>query len=226
MMEQDVESGWDRARWLWWAALAGGISYFAAVYLRLDGSAIWAWKASGVGLLAIWAATNAGTADGKLIAAVLAFGALGDWLLDAVGMLAGAAAFATGHLIAIILYLRNRRPRLTSSQKLLAWVLVPLALLIAWGLTRAAEAALMGAAIAYTGGVAIMAATAWTSRFPRYRTGVGAMAFLASDLFIFAGEGGTLSKDITLWLVWPLYFGGQALIAWGVVSALAKEGRG
>ena len=223
MMEQDVESGWDRARWLWWAALAGGISYFAAVYLRLDGSAIWAWKASGVGLLAIWAATNAGTADGKLIAAVLAFGALGDWLLDAVGMLAGAAAFATGHLIAIILYLRNRRPRLTSSQKLLAWVLVPLALLIAWGLTRAAEAALMGAAIAYTGGVAIMAATAWTSRFPRYRTGVGAMAFLASDLFIFAGEGGTLSKDITLWLVWPLYFGGQALIAWGVVSTLAKE---
>lgn len=214
---------WDRARWLWWAALVGGISYFAAVYLRLDGPAIWAWKASGVGLLAVWAAANARSADGKLIAAVLAFGALGDWLLDAVGMLAGAAAFATGHLIAIILYLRNRRPSLTSSQKLLAWALVPLALIIAWGLTRGAEAALMGAAIAYTGGVAIMAATAWISRFPRYRTGVGAMAFLASDLFIFAGEGGTLSKDVTLWLVWPLYFGGQALIAWGVVSTLARE---
>lgn len=226
MMEQDVVSDWDHARWLWWAALVGGISYFAAVYMRLDGPAIWAWKASGVGLLAVWAAANARTADGKLIAAVLAFGALGDWLLDAVGMLAGAAAFATGHLIAIILYLRNRRPSLTSSQRLLAWTLVPLALVIAWGLTRGAEAALMGAAIAYTGGVAIMAATAWISRFPRYRTGVGAMAFLASDLFIFAGEGGTLSKDITLWLVWPLYFGGQALIAWGVVSTLAKEGRG
>ncbi len=102
-------------------------------------------------------------------------------------------------------------------------MLVPLALLIAWGLTRGAEAALMGAAIAYTGGVAIMAATAWTSRFPRYRTGIGAMMFLASDLFIFAGEGGALSKDVTLWLVWPLYFGGQALIAWGVVSVLARE---
>jgi len=23
--------------------------------------------------------------------------------------------------------------------------------------------------------------------------------------------------------VWPLYFGGQALIAWGVVSVLARE---
>lgn len=223
MTEEDVSGGWDRARWLWAAALVGGISYFAAVYMRLDGPAIWAWKASGVGLLAIWAGANARSADGKLIAAVLAFGALGDWLLDAVGMLAGAAAFATGHLIAIILYLRNRRPRLTASQKLLAWVLVPLALIIAWGLTRGAEAALMGAAIAYTGGVAIMAATAWTSRFPRYRTGIGAMLFLASDLFIFAGQGGALSTDVTLWLVWPLYLGGQALIAWGVVSMLARE---
>jgi uncharacterized membrane protein YhhN len=221
------EQGWDRARWLWLAALVGGISYFVAVYMRLDGSAIWAWKASGVGFLAVWAAVNARSSDGQLIAAVLAFGALGDWLLDAVGMLAGAAAFATGHLIAIIVYLRNRRPSLTASQKLLAWALVPLALIIAWGLTRGAPAGLMGAAIAYTGGVAIMAAAAWTSRFPRYRTGIGAMAFLASDLFIFAGEGGTLSKDVTMWLVWPLYFGGQALIARGVVSTLAKEaGRG
>ncbi|MBW8297701.1 lysoplasmalogenase [Sphingopyxis sp.] len=219
------EQGWDRARWLWWAALVGGLSYFVAVYMRLDGPAIWAWKAAGVGLLAVWASANARSRDGKLIAAVLAFGALGDWLLDAVGMLAGAAAFATGHLIAIILYLRNRRRSLTSSQGLLAWALVPLALIIAWGLTRGAEAALMGAAIAYTGGVSIMAATAWISRFPRYRTGIGAMAFLASDLFIFAGEGGTLSKDVTLWLVWPLYFGGQALIAWGVASTLAKEAR-
>jgi uncharacterized membrane protein YhhN len=219
------EQGWDRARWLWWAALVGGLSYFVAVYMRLDGPAIWAWKAAGVGLLAVWAAANARSRDGKLIAAVLAFGALGDWLLDAVGMLAGAAAFATGHLIAIILYLRNRRPSLTSSQGLLAWALVPLALINAWGLTRGAEASLMGAAIAYTGGVAIMAATAWISRFPRYRTGIGAMAFLASDLFIFAGEGSTLSKDVTLWLVWPLYFGGQALIAWGVASTLAKEAR-
>ncbi len=217
------EYSWDRARWLWLAALVGGISYFAAVYLKLDGPAIWAWKASGVGLLAIWAAVNSRATDGRLIAAALGFGALGDWLLDAVGMLPGAAAFATGHLIAIIVYLRNRRLSLSSSQSLLAWLLVPLALIIAWGLTRGAAAPLMGAAIAYTGGVSVMAATAWTSRFPRYRTGIGAMLFLASDLFIFAGEGGALGKDVTMWLVWPMYFGGQALIAWGVVSTLSRQ---
>lgn len=219
------ELGWDRARWLWLLALVGGISFFIAVFEHWDGPAIWAWKTSGVGLLALWAAANARSTDGKLIAAALAFGAFGDWLLDAAGMLPGAAAFATGHLIAIILYMRNRRPSLTASQKLLGWVLVPLAILIAWGLTRGAEVHQMGAAIAYTGGVAIMAATAWTSRFPRYRTGIGAMMFLASDLFIFAGEGGALSKDVTMWLVWPLYFAGQALIAWGVVSTLSREAK-
>ena len=78
-------------------------------------------------------------------------------------------------------------------------------------------------AAAYSLFVAAMAAAAWASRFPRYRTGIGAMMFLASDLFIFAGEGEVLPKDVTMWLVWPLYFAGQALIAWGVVRTLGKE---
>jgi uncharacterized membrane protein YhhN len=82
----------------------------------------------------------------------------------------------------------------------------------------------MGAAVVYSALVAAMAATAWASRFPRYRTGIGAMMFLASDLFIFAGEGGALGKDMTMWLVWPLYFAGQALIARGVVKTLSSEG--
>lgn len=219
------KTGWDRARWLWWLALLGGISFFAAVYLRLDGAAIWAWKASGVGFLALWAAANARGRAGWMIAAVMGFGALGDWLLDAVGMMPGAAAFAAGHLIAIALYLGNRRARLTGSQALLAALVVPLALVIAWSLARTAAPDLMVAAVGYTAIVAAMAAAAWTSRFPRYRTGIGAMLFLASDLFIFAGAGGTLSKDVTLWLVWPLYFAGQALIAWGVVKALAADAR-
>lgn len=219
------EQGWDRAHWLWMAALVGGSSYFAAVILHLDGALIWAWKASGVGLLAAWAAANACGRGGWTMAAALAFGALGDWMLDAIGMMQGAAAFAVGHVIAIVLYLGNRRAAMTGSQKLLVAVVVPLALLAARGLTKTAEPDQMAAALAYTAIVALMAAAAWASRFPRYRTGIGAMLFLASDLFIFAGEGGALSKDVTMWLVWPLYFGGQALIAWGVVGTLAKEAK-
>ncbi|RYD41096.1 MAG: lysoplasmalogenase [Sphingomonadales bacterium] len=217
------EQAWDRARWLWLLALAGGISFFVAVYLRLDGPAIWAWKTSGVGLLAVWAAANARGKNGWLIAAVLAFGALGDYLLDAKGLIVGAAAFAVGHIIAIILYLTNRRAQMTPSQRLLGWLTMPATLVIVW--TMLSPAAGWWHAAVYSLFVAAMAAAAWTSRFPRYRTGIGAMMFLASDLFIFAGEGGVLSKDVTMWLVWPLYFAGQALIAWGVVSMLSKEAK-
>jgi uncharacterized membrane protein YhhN len=217
------EQGWDRARWLWWLALLCGISFFVAVFQRLDGPAIWAWKTSGVGLLAVWAAANAREKNGWLIAAVLGFGALGDYLLDAKGLVVGAAAFAVGHIIAIILYLTNRRVQTTPSQRLLGWLTMPATLVIVWAMLS--PAAGWWHAAVYSLFVAAMAAAAWTSRFPRYRTGIGAMMFLASDLFIFAGEGSVLSKDVTMWLVWPLYFGGQALIAWGVVSTLAKEAR-
>ncbi|MDZ3831259.1 MAG: lysoplasmalogenase family protein [Sphingopyxis sp.] len=218
-----AKQGWDRAQWLWWLALLGGASFMIAVAQRMDGAAIHLWKASGVALLAAWAAANARESGGWTIAAALAFGALGDWMLDAIGLMQGAVAFAIGHVLAITLYLRNRRAAMTGSQRLLVLAAVPLSLLAAWGLTSEGTPAEIGAAMGYTAIVALMAATAWASRFPRYRTGVGAMIFLASDLFIFAGEGGRLSKDITMWLVWPLYFAGQALIAWGVVSTLARE---
>ena len=218
------EQGWDRARWLWLLALAGGISFFVAVYLRLDGPAIWAWKTSGVGLLAVWAAANAREKNGWLIAAALGFGALGDYLLDAKGLEVGAVAFVVGHVIAITLYRMNRRAQTTLSQRLLGWLTMPATLVIVWAMLSPAPG--WWHAAVYSLFVAAMAAAAWTSRFPRYRTGIGAMMFLASDLFIFAGEGGVLPKDVTMWLVWPLYFAGQALIAWGVVSTLAKEARG
>jgi uncharacterized membrane protein YhhN len=218
------EQGWDRARWLWLLALAGGFSFFVAVYLRLDGPAIWAWKTSGVGLLAVWAAANARDKNGWLIAAALGFGALGDYLLDAKGLEVGAVAFVVGHVIAITLYLMNRRAQTTLSQRLLGWLTMPATLAIVWGMLSPAPG--WWHAAVYSLFVAAMAAAAWTSRFPRYRTGMGAMMFLASDLFIFAGEGAVLSKDVTMWLVWPLYFAGQALIAWGVVGTLAKEARG
>lgn len=217
------EAGRDRARWLWWLALLGGISFFIAVYQRLDGPAIWAWKTSGVGFLALWAAANARGKYGWMIAAALGFGALGDYLLDAKGLEVGAVAFVIGHIIAITLYLKNRRAQTTLSQRLLGWLTMPATLVIVWAMLS--PAAGWWHAAVYSLFVAAMAAAAWTSRFPRYRTGIGAMMFLASDLFIFAGEGAVLSKDVTMWLVWPLYFGGQAFIAWGVVGTLAKEAR-
>ena len=215
-------------RIIWWAALAAGASYMLPVLAGWQGPAIIAWKGAGVSLLALWAALQARDAnpegEGWLIALVLAFGALGDVLLDAVGLTTGAAAFAVGHVIAIILYARNRRASLSPSQTLFGWLIAPLGVAITIALVHREPDGIM--AIAYAALVGSMAAFAWTSRFPRYRVGLGAVMFLVSDLVIFAEMSvwaGTLLPKL---LIWPLYFGGQALIAWGVVKTLQAADRG
>lgn len=218
-----TSKNWDRARWAWILALVGGISYFYVVRTGIDGFWVSVWKTTGVAFLAVWAWLNARGRKDQWIAAVLAFGAAGDFLLAELGLLVGGATFAIGHGIAIRFYWLNRRAAWTSSQRLLILSITPLALLIAWQLARQSELQLMVAALTYTLIVAVMSAAAWGSRFPRYRTGLGAISFLISDLFIFAGAGGTIDRHIASLFVWPLYFGGQALIAWGVVSTLSRE---
>ena len=205
-------------RAIWWAAILAGTSFMLPVAAGWDGAAVIAWKGAGVTLLALWAAIQARDVDGWLIAAVMALGATGDVLLDAQGLETGGLAFALGHVVAVALYLRNRRASLSPSQRLLAALLVPLSVVIVWALLRG-EAGWWHGAL-YTGFVAAMAAAAWTSRFPRYRVGLGAILFLISDLLIFARLGGAVPAGVASLLIWPLYFGGQALIAWGVVRTL------
>lgn len=203
--------------WLFGIAVVAGASYSLETWGLVEAGA-WAaaWKASGVALLTAWAAARARSLDGWLLTAVLALGALGDLLLETHGFVAGGAAFAVGHGVAVWLYLRNRRTAPSKSQWLLGWALVPLVTLIALLLSRgdkgvAVYAVLLGA----------MAANAWVSRFPRYRVGIGAMLFVGSDLLIFARMGPLAGSAVPGLLIWPLYFVGQALIAWGVVGALA-----
>ena len=68
-----------------------------------------------------------------------------------------------------------------------------------------------------------MAAAAWMSRFPRYRVGIGAVLFVASDFLIFSGMGPFELAPLPDILVWPLYYGGQLLIATGAVQTLRGE---
>lgn len=206
------------ARLAWWAALVAGASYMLPVMAGWEGPAVIAWKGAGVGLLALWAALAAQDRSGWMIALVLAFGAAGDVLLDAAGMTVGAVSFAIGHLIAIGLYRQNARADVSGSQRTLALLTPPLALVATWFMLEGEP--LRWVALAYTGLVAVMASAAWLSCFPRYRTGIGAMLFLISDLIIFARTGGHVPASVGTALIWPLYFAGQALIAWGVVSVL------
>ncbi len=211
-------------RGLFWIAVLAGASYSSTAWGLADAGALKAaWKTSGVALLALWAATQARSADGWLIAGALALGALGDLLLETHGFTIGGAAFAAGHAVAIVLYLRNRRANPSSSQKLLGYVLAPATVAISASLAAPAGQALpVGAYGAFLG---VMAATAWTSRFPRYRVGIGAVLFVISDLLIFSRFGVMKESVVPGLLIWPTYFAAQALIAWGVVQTQSPSQR-
>ena len=208
------------ARWVLIASVIGGVSYVAAWSLHLPPVQDLAWKGTGVGLLAVFAATQARSLDGWLLTAVMTFGMLGDVLLG-VNLYIGAGAFLIGHLVAIGLYLRNRRMEISRGQRALAIVMVPAATAIAFLLPFDRAGAPVAAL--YALGVSVMAATAWTSRFPRFRVGLGAMMFLVSDLLII-GRSGPLPDNLPIGLVvWGLYYFGQLLICVGVVGALKPK---
>ncbi|MEQ1687402.1 MAG: lysoplasmalogenase family protein, partial [Sphingopyxis sp.] len=221
--------GWNA---LFWAAVLIGASYMLPVVVGWQGAHIIAWKGAGVALLALWAGLNARHdtlgLNGWLIAAVMALGALGDVLIEAVGLEAGALAFAAGHVVAIGLYLHNRRDSMTTSQRTLGLILIPASIIIALatqgpigevlGQLGSGQGSSIGGLLIYTALVSAMAASAWASRFSRYRVGIGAMLFLLSDLLIFASMGRFVGQQWPSLLIWPLYFAGQALIARGVVT--------
>ncbi|MEA3065428.1 MAG: hypothetical protein QOJ27_1880 [Sphingomonadales bacterium] len=179
-------------------------------------------KGAGVGLLALAATLRARSADGWLLASVLALGATGDVLLE-ISLAAGAAAFAAGHAVAILLYRRNRRAKADQKDRTLAaMILLAAAAMPAFLLQGRPETVPF---IAYALLLGAMAASAWLSRFSRL-VALGALLFLASDMLIAVRmAGGETGLGLPIWL---LYYLGQLLIFLGVTSSLPAEpaGRG
>jgi uncharacterized membrane protein YhhN len=196
------------------AALVLGATYLLADHLPVTHAAQLAWKGSGVGLLALYAALSARDLDGWLITAVMALGALGDVLLGAAGLVPGGAAFLVGHLIAMALYLRHYRPSAGGLDVVAAAIMIPLVVFAAYRLSGHDP----GVAV-YAIGLAGMVATAQLSRFPRDWVGLGAVMFLASDLLLFARAGPLAGVAWVVIPIWSLYFAGQALICVGVVRS-------
>lgn len=194
------------------AALIAGISFY--VIPRTPDEARWiVWKASGVALLASWAALQAREANGRLLVGVLAFGALGDALLETSGMAVGGGAFLIGHLLALLLYFRNRR--LPRSKALAATIVAAVAIGgAAFGLTHDYGVGL------YATGLGAMTGSALASRFPL--AAIGAALFAFSDLMIFAKLGPLADSPLPGLVIWPAYFAGQVLIAIGVAHGLRQ----
>lgn len=203
------------------AAIVAGVTYLPADWLLPHDHLLLAWKGAGVGLLAIWALFSLMSLDGLWIGGVLALGALGDVLIDRVGLVAGALAFLAGHLLAIGFYLRHRRNPLPRDWAGIAGgrlILIPLMAFLLTDRTTIAPATTF-----YAMALGGMAAAASASRFPPHRVSLGAMLFAISDLLLFAHMGPLHRSLLPVILVWPLYFAGQLLIATGVVSTLAAE---
>lgn len=201
------------------AAVVAGVSYVGSWFLPLPPAASIAWKGAGVGLLALYAATRARGLDGGLLALVMAFGALGDVLLETQGLVTGALAFLAGHLTAVGLYLRNRRG-VTAGGWAVAGALFVAIPTVAFLLPPERSGA--GLIALYAAGLSAMAAAAWLSRFPRALTAAGAIMFAVSDLLIFARTGRPGLDILPMGLaVWGLYFAGQTLIVLGVSRTLA-----
>jgi len=197
------------------AAIAAGFTYLGSWFAPLPAAAAIAWKGAGVGLLALYAALNARSLDGWLLVGVMGFGALGDVLLETNGAVTGGGAFLVGHLVAVALYLRNRRPRLIAAEWVIAAALLALTPLAAFVLPVNRTTA--GPIALYALGLAAMAASAWISRFPRPLVAAGAIMFAVSDLLIFARAGRPALDILPVNIaVWGLYFAGQTLIAIGV----------
>ncbi len=205
----------DRHPWLL-ASLTAAVAFWA-LRNAPPGIALVALKGAGVALLALYALARASSMDGRAIALVMAFGALGDVLVE-IDLRLGAVSFLAGHLLAIWLYRRNRRGDPSHSQVALALLLLFSTPLIAWALP--ADRGTAWTIAIYAVGLGAMAASAWLSRFNRYCVGLGAVLFVASDLLIFARLGPLAGSLLPRLLIWPLYYVGQLLICTGVIDQL------
>ena len=204
----------EKRPWLL-ASLAAGIGFWLLKDSALPGLYLTALKGAGVALLAVYALARHKGHDANTIAAVMGFGALGDVLIE-FRLEAGAVAFLIGHLIAIRLYWQHRRPIHSASQRTAALALLVLTPLISFQLGGPLVAL-------YALGLGAMAASAWLSTFSRYRVGLGAVMFVASDLLIFARTGVLANNPLPGLLIWPLYYFGQFLICVGVVGELRRR---
>lgn len=201
--------------WLLASIVAAALFYFFSDN-PIPGLWLMLLKGAGVALLAVYAWQRHASPDARLIALVMAIGALGDMAIE-LSFAAGGALFFAAHLVAITLYLRNARKVQTPIGKLVAIVLFALTPMVAWLLSG--DLLVM----AYSVALGAMAAAAFLSRFPRGRVATGAVLFILSDWLIFSRMGPVGDNALADWLIWPLYYSGQLLIATGVIQTLRGE---
>ena len=177
-------------------------------------------KGSAVALLAAYLWLRHSSPDARLMAWAFGAASLGDMAIE-INRTIGGLLFFLYHVLALGVYLRNRRPVLSVTQKWTVVALLLLTPLIAWFMP--ADLAQAPSVALYALALGAMAAGAWASVFPRYRVGSGAALFLLSDLLLFAEMGPLQGSVVPQILAWPIYYLGQLLVAVGVAQTLRKR---
>lgn len=201
-------------------SFAAALAFYYLRFTHFPEAYLMVVKGAGVALLATYTFARHSSPDGRLLGWALGAAALGDMAMEFDARIGGLLFFLF-HVLAMGVFLRNRREALTGSQSWVVGVTLLLTPVIAWLLPADRDAAwevgLYGLAL---GG---MASSAWASKFPRYRVGAGAMLFLASDMLIFADMGPLQDHFLPEYMVWPIYYLGMFLITTGVVQTLRKR---
>ncbi|MEJ2457851.1 MAG: hypothetical protein P8Y58_06750 [Novosphingobium sp.] len=185
---------------------------------RLPGVYLLTLKAAPLVLLAAYATLRHRGHDSQLLAAMLIFEGVGAALSDLAESWAGIV-MVVGFALGIGLFLTHRRPHLTGSQKGLAVALLLLTPVICQFVVN--PLAGVGWAPVYFG-VAMggMAASAWTSRFPRYRVGLGALLIVAGSMAALISLRVVNGPGLGEILGWPLFYLGNLIMATGVTGEL------
>ena len=197
-------------------AIAAAIAYYFLRDNEIGGTYLILLKGVSVGALAMFAWYRARGTDHTLLTIALAIAAVADMVLE-LDLVWGGVAFALAWGFAILLYSRHRRDHPSVSQRGLGLALTVIVPVIAWLLSR--EPLLLLYAII----LGVMAGLAWTSSYPRYRVGIGAVLIVASNLLMFGQDDPILASGLAHYLIWPLYFAGQFLIATGVMQTIRHE---
>lgn len=165
-----------------------------------------------------------------LLVLALALGALGDFFLSREGQgafLKGVASFALAHAVYVALFagLPGGAGLMALSWPRLGGVVGLLALAASTPVWLLPHAGPLKAPVAgYVGIITAMGIAALHLAGDFSPAAIGAALFLGSDLILsvqlFRLRAGSLAYRAARQAVWPLYWGGQALIAFGVARGL------
>lgn len=193
-----------------------GIGYMLPIVQSLPGAYLVAWKMAAAAFLVPYVLRRHNAGDFVTLGCFLALCSIGDGLIE-FSLEAGGAAFGLAHIVAIWLFSRHRRLNISVSQKALALTIFIATPIIAYGLAGKLPAV-------YALLLSTMAAMAWSSNFPRYRVGIGAVLFVISDLLIFARQAGHFSDlPVADYIIWYGYYTALLLIAIGVTQTMMKR---